>query len=163
MNPEGLVEAVRELGGLRHRVMATRARSWTAAMSLQDSLVGALAGDHLRGLVSLVPGTRTCYGAMVHGQRPHGIDTWLPPNGSEELVIGLDGVLRWGTTAVQAIDWRRVVDGDREWECGDLAPYVEAVQRVLERHLHHVRGHGVDTAKVDDVATRLARAFGYPL
>lgn len=146
---------------IRGRVADLRDRARAAIRDLEGRLVEALGGDHLRGLKSLVPWGRF-YAAMVHGSRVHGVDTYLAPG--EWLVIDKDGRLAMATARPAPTGDPGVMvrpAGDDDLRVEDLAPYVAAVQVVLERHLRQARAAGLGYGRVEEVLDRLAKAFGY--
>lgn len=156
---ESLLREVAAHDGLAAERLA-REQAVSAIRMLERRLVEALAGESLRGMVSLVPGGRFS-AANVRAEGEHGIDTWLPRDGNEVLVVLRTGELAMAgqdATAVLGAVWRKVED--RELRAQDLEIVTEAIELVLRQHLEKVRGSGTRDSRVHVLATRLRQALG---
>jgi len=144
----------------RAKAQLVREEAVRAIRMLESRLIAALGGETLRGLTNLLPGGQF-YGANVRSIGEHGIDTWLPRDGSVVLVIDKMGKLvmaRQNPEFAGEANWRPV--DDSELRAADLTLYTEAVEDVLEAHLEKAEETGRRDSSVKLLAYRLRQALG---
>lgn len=146
---------------LRSREAATE-ESIRILRDLERKVRAALAGQTLRGMCNLVPRcTQPLLGARaLDPESEHGVDTFLPLDGSEVLVIDRSGRFRVAAVCDNGHDWydRAVEDEDVGESTLQLAS--DAMQFVLERHLTRVDRGIRDYAVIVELAERLGKALG---
>lgn len=155
---ETMLDRVSLLRSLAEQAKVVRESTVSTLRALEQRLVEALNGEHLRGLVSLADSRPHFYAARVHGSARHGIDTFLPP-GEECLVLGKVGLLLWARyeKLFGEVHWRAVQDEELRRE--DLEPAVLAVAEALRRHLGRVEELTVRNARLADLSLRVSAAL----
>lgn len=154
-------EMLGEVGRLQGRREAMAQRRGVAVRTirfLERRLVFELAGQELRGLRSLVPeglGMQPFFAAATRGK--HGVDSFLPIDGSEALVVGKAGRLLMARKGVPVAHWRDAADEDLSAE--DLEPVVHAAREALARHLRYSAQRGRADGRLQDLCDRLAEAL----
>lgn len=140
-----------------------------AARALEASVVAALAGDPLRGLSDLVPGDGPhYYAAHVGSTKRYGVDSLLPADGREVLVITRRGYLARarirapGETSLTGERWAERPVDDTEIRAADLPAIAEAYQIALARHVDRTERVAATYDAVSALARRLAQVVDHP-
>jgi len=161
-----LDDLMREAGTASAHVRDARTRARDNVVRslrlLEGKLRDALGGDTLRGLADLIEGVHDdpLYGALVHpANKRFGIDTRLPIDGREALVVYKDGTLVIAKRDGASWEMRPAHDDDLRIE--HLENIVAAVQEVLQRHLARTQRTAANYEKAQRLSERLFQAIGW--
>ncbi len=135
---------------------------------LEQRLRGAIAGDTIRGLSSLVGQQFGNFQAIrVHGSQRFGIDDMLPLDGREALVVTKDGALAMAHVTYGEMnepgDFSCRSVGDDELTAQDLEPFVRAVRSALERHVQRAERTTANYERAADLAHNLAEVLEFTI
>lgn len=132
-----------------------------AIRELEARLVEALDGDTLRGISRLQEGDTGIQGINVRGAGKFGIDTYLPTDGREVLIISKGGRLQMASVN-GGVEKEQARDAfDAELTAQDLEPIASAMQKALERHIVRAERTEKNYVRVTDLCEKLASVFGY--
>lgn len=130
--------------------------------SLSDKVHSALAGETMRGMCNLAPRAAHPFLAAhaTAGDSGHGVDSFLPLDGSEIIVIDKTGRIRVAAVTESGRDWydRPIEDDDISAET--LESVTDAMQLVLERHLTRVDKGIRNYEQIAMLADRIGAVLG---
>ena len=168
---ELLVDAERVSTSVEEQRTHARLRTVAVVREMERRLITALDGDTVRGLNNLAPGDGPpLKAARVHGKTPHFIDTFIPLDGREALILDKHGMLmlarRSFENGVATIDhagreWSTRALRDDEIVAQDLADIARTFRIVTERHVAHSDKQAASYARTSALAGQLAEALGF--